>query len=157
MRSDHRNQSGNVDRKCRRVVTAPTCSPPAMTCYRLVMAWLVHDGTVLASVERADSVRSRTLGLLGRDEIHGALVLDKTKSVHTIGMKFPIDVAFCDDEMRVLRIVTMPKHRVSKIEFGAACAIETTAGRFNHWKIQAGAQLEIRDTSSKDSAITAVA
>lgn len=128
-----------------------------MTCYRLVMAWLVHDGTVLASVERADSVRSRTLGLLGRDEIHGALVLDKTKSVHTIGMKFPIDVAFCDDEMRVLRIVTMPKHRVSKIEFGAACAIETTAGRFNHWKIQAGAQLEIRDTSSKDSAITAVA
>ena len=72
------------------------------------MAWLVHDGTVLASVERADSVKSRTKGLLGRDEIDGALLLRGTKSVHTIGMRFPIDVAFCDDEMRVLRIVTMP-------------------------------------------------
>ena len=116
------------------------------------MAWLVHDGTVLASVERADSVKSRTKGLLGRDGIDGALLLDRTKSVHTIGMKFPIDVAFCDDEMRVLRIVTMPKHRVSRIEFGAACAIETTAGRFNHWQIEPGAQLEIRDESVSASA-----
>ena len=115
------------------------------------MAWLVHDGTVLASLERADSVKSRTKGLLGRDEIDGALLL-RTKSVHTIGMKFPIDVAFCDEELRVLRIVTMPKHRVSRIEFGAACAIETTAGRFNHWQIEAGAQLEIRDESVSASA-----
>ncbi len=108
------------------------------------MTWLVHDGTVLASVERANSVKARTIGLLGRDEIDGALLLEGTKSVHTIGMKFPIDVAFCDDDMRVLRIVTMPKHRVSKIEFGASYAIETTAGRFNHWQIEPGAQLEIR-------------
>lgn len=111
------------------------------------MAWLVHDGTVLASVERSSSVRSRTRGLLGRDEINGALLLDKTKSVHTIGMRFPIDVAFCDEDMKVLRIVTMPKHRVSKFEFRAACAIETAAGRFNHWQIEAGAQLEICDES----------
>ena len=107
------------------------------------MAWLVYDGTVLASVERADSIKSRTLGLLGRDEIDGALLLRGAKSVHTIGMRFPIDVAFCDDDMVVLRIVTMPKHRVSKIEFGATCAIETTAGRFRHWQIEPGAQLEI--------------
>ena len=107
------------------------------------MAWLVHDGTVLASVERAEGIKSRTKGLLGRDEIDGALLLRGTKSVYTIGMRFPIDVAFCDDEMRVLRIVTMPKHRVSKIEFGASCAIETAAGRFNHWQIEPGAQLEI--------------
>ncbi len=108
------------------------------------MAWLVHEGTVLASVERADSVKSRTLGLLGRDQIDGALLLDKAKSVHTIGMKFPIDVAFCDEDLKVLRIVTMAKHRVSKVEFGAACAIETSAGRFNHWRVEPGAQLEIR-------------
>ncbi len=112
------------------------------------MAWLVHEGTVLASVERADSVRSRTKGLLGRDRIDGALLLDKTRSVHTIGMRFPIDVAFCDDEMKVLRIVTMPQHRVSKVEFGAKCAIETTAGRFRHWQIEPGAQLEILGEST---------
>lgn len=115
------------------------------------MAWLMHEGTVLASVERADSIKSRTKGLLGRDGVDGALLLDKTKSVHTIGMKFPIDVAFCDDEMRVIRIVTMQRHRVSKVEFGASCAIETNAGRFSHWKIEAGDQLEIRGDLVSDS------
>jgi len=107
------------------------------------MAWLVHDGQVLASVERADSLRSRAVGLLGRRDFAGALLIEKTKSVHTIGMKFPIDVAFCDAEMKVIRIVTMPKHRVSK-EFSAACAIETEAGRFRHWQVEVGDQLEIR-------------
>ncbi len=108
------------------------------------MAWLMHDGTVLASVERANSIKSRTKGLLGRDDVDGVLLLDKTKSVHTIGMKFPIDVAFCDDEMRVIRIVTMPQHRVSKVERRASCVLETNAGRFSHWQIAPGDQLEIR-------------
>jgi len=108
------------------------------------MAWLVHEGTVLASLERADSVRSRVVGLLGRSEFEGALLIDKTKSVHTLGMKFPIDVAFCDDDLRVIRIVTMARHRVSRIEFGATCVVEAEAGRFRHWKIEPGDQLEIR-------------
>lgn len=115
------------------------------------MAWLVHNGTVLASLERADSIRRRTVGLLGRPEYDGALLLDKTRSVHTIGMKFPIDVAFCDDELNVIRIVTLRQHRVSKIEFGASCAIETEAGRFRHWQVAVGDQLEIRgDLSGSD-------
>ncbi len=115
------------------------------------MAWLVHGETVLASLERADSLRSRTVGLLGKREYEGALLIDRTKSVHTIGMKFPIDVAFCDEEMRVIRIVTMRQHRVSKIEFGAACAIETEAGRFRHWQVEVGDQLEIRGELSDSS------
>lgn len=116
------------------------------------MAWLVHDGTVLASLERADSFLSRTVGLLGRREFDGALLLEKTKSVHTFGMKFPIDVAFCDEELTVLRVVTLPKHRMSKIEFKAACAIETEAGRFRHWRVEPGDTLEIRGDLSSDSA-----
>lgn len=108
------------------------------------MAWLVHDGRVLATLERADSVRLRTKGLLGQDRFDGALLLEKTRSVHTIGMKFAIDVAFCDRDMRVLRIVTVPKFRVTRPEFRASCAIETEAGRFAHWKVAVGDELEIR-------------
>lgn len=108
------------------------------------MAWLVHEGRVLASLERADSLRSRAVGLLGRRELEGALLIEKTKSVHTLGMKFPIDVAFCDEELRVIRIVTLPQQRVSKFERSAACVIETEAGRFRHWQIEAGDQLEVR-------------
>ena len=98
----------------------------------------------MASLERADSLRSRAVGLLGKREYEGALLIEKTKSVHTMGMKFPIDVAFCDKDMFVIRIVTLPQHRVTKIELGASCVIETEAGRFRHWKIEPGDQLEVR-------------
>ena len=108
------------------------------------MARLVHDGKVLASLERADSIRGRTIGLLGRDEFDGALLLEKTRSVHTLGMKFPIDVAFCDRDLRVVRIITMGQHRISRVQFSASCAIETAAGRFRHWKVEVGDELEIR-------------
>ena len=108
------------------------------------MPWLVHEGRVLASLERADSIRDRAVGLLGRRELEGALLIERTKGVHTIGMKFPIDVAFCDDEMRVISIVTLPRHRVSKFERNAKCVVEAEAGRFRHWQVEAGDQLEIR-------------
>jgi len=114
------------------------------------MAWLVHDGTVLASLERATTLRRRLVGLLGQKEYDGALLIDKTKGVHTIGMKFPIDVAFLDKDMRVIRIVTLPQHRFSRFERSATCVVETAAGRFRHWKVEAGDQLEIRGELTVD-------
>lgn len=115
------------------------------------MAWLVHEGRVLASLERADSLRDRMVGLLGKREYEGALLIDKAKSVHTLGMKFPIDIAFCDDDLRVIRIVTLQTQRVSKFERAAACVIEAEAGRFRHWKVEAGDQLEIRGDLDGDA------
>jgi uncharacterized membrane protein (UPF0127 family) len=108
------------------------------------MAWLVHEGTVLATLDRADSLRARTRGLLGRDSYEGALLLERTRSVHTVGMRFPIDVAFCDKDLRVLRIVTLPARRVTRVNWRAHCVIEAEAGRFAHWKVRVGDQLEIR-------------
>ena len=41
-----------------------------------IMAWLVCDARVLASAELADTRRARRRGLLGRDRIDGALVIE---------------------------------------------------------------------------------
>ena len=71
------------------------------------MPWLVHDSKVLATLEVADSITSRSKGLLGRDGIEGALLLSPARSVHTVRMRFAIDVAFLDADHVVLRIVTM--------------------------------------------------
>ena len=71
------------------------------------MPWLLRDDEVLATLEVADDCRSRTGGLLGRDGCDGALLLQPARSVHTIGMRFAIDVAYCDGDLRVLRVVTM--------------------------------------------------
>ena len=108
------------------------------------VAWLLRDGEVLASLEVATSRRARTKGLLGRDGFDGALLLRPCRSVHTLRMRFPLDVAFCDAELRVLRIVRMPRHRVGMPVPRARCAIEAEAGAFARWNLQVGDELEIK-------------
>jgi uncharacterized protein len=106
------------------------------------VAWLLRDGEVLASLEVAGSRRARSRGLLGRDGVDGALLLRPCRSVHTLGMRFAIDVAFCDDELRVLRVVTMPRHRLSRPVWRSRAVIE--AGAFARWGLRPGDQLEVK-------------
>jgi len=108
------------------------------------MAWLLRDGVVLASLEVAGSARARTRGLLGRDSIEGALLLRPASSVHTIGMRFPIDVAYCDRDLMVLGTVTMARNRVGRPRRRARAVIEAAADTFAHWDLQPGQQLEVQ-------------
>ena len=110
------------------------------------MPWLVLDEKVLATLEVADSVGGRTRGLLGRDGIEGALLLTPAKSVHTIRMKFAIDVAFLDREHNVLRVVTMPPNRLGMPQWRARSVIEAEAGSFERWGLRTGDHVEIRGT-----------
>lgn len=108
------------------------------------MAWLLRDGEVLASLEVAGDRRARSRGLLGRDGVDGALLLRPCRSVHTVGMRFPIDVAFCDGDLRVLRVVTMPRHRLSRLVWRSRAVVEAEAGAFGRWGLQVGDQLEVK-------------
>ena len=108
------------------------------------MAWLLRDGEVLASLEVAGDRRARSRGLLGRDGVDGALLLRPCRSVHTVGMRFPIDVAFCDGDLRVLRVVTMPRHRLSRLVWRSRAVVEAEAGAFARWGLQVGDQLEVK-------------
>jgi uncharacterized membrane protein (UPF0127 family) len=108
------------------------------------VAWLLREGEVLASAEIATSRRARGQGLLGRDGIEGAIVLRPCRSVHTIGMRFPLDVAFCDDEMTVVRVVRMGRHRVALPVLRSRTVIEAEAGAFARWNLRPGDRLEIK-------------
>ena len=110
----------------------------------MAMAWLVADDRVLASLEVAAARRDRRRGLLGRDEFTGALLLERARWVHTMGMRFPIDVAHCDAEMTVLRVTTMAPHRVGMPVWRARSVIEAAAGAFDRWEVGPGLQLEVR-------------
>ena len=95
------------------------------------MAWLVREGEVLAALEVADGAGRRLKGLLGRDGIDGALLLRPARSVHTLGMRFPIDVAFCDRDLQVVDIVCpMHRHRLGRPRWKARMVIEAEAGAF---------------------------
>lgn len=107
-------------------------------------AWLVVGDTVLASLEVADTGRARVRGLLGRDTLDGALLLQPARSVHTFGMRFAIDVAFVTAELDVLDVVTMAPNRLGRPRWRARGVIEAPAGAFARWGVAPGGRLEIR-------------
>jgi uncharacterized membrane protein (UPF0127 family) len=108
------------------------------------MAWLVREDRVLATLVVADSGRARLRGLLGRDGFDGALLLRPARSVHTVGMRFAIDVAYCDAEMRVVKVRTMPRHRLGLPVLAARSVIEAEAGAFESWDLKVGDELTVR-------------
>ncbi len=109
------------------------------------MAWLVHEGKVIASLEIADSRRSRRIGLLGRDGIEGAMLLVPARSVHTMRMKFAIDVAHLDRDLTVRSVTSMAPGRLGRWHRRAHSVIEAEAGAFRQWGLVEGVQLEIRE------------
>ncbi|MCL4449498.1 MAG: DUF192 domain-containing protein [Actinobacteria bacterium] len=112
------------------------------------MAWLLRNGEVLASLDIASSLFEKSKGLLGLREYNGALLLLHTRSVHSIGMHFEIDVAFCQkgEYITVVSITHMPPYRISLPRFGANCVLEAEVGAFSRWGLQRGDILEIRET-----------
>lgn len=108
------------------------------------MPWLLRDGEVLAVLEEAGTGTARLRGLLGRDGIEGAMLIQPTRSVHTMFMRFAIDVAFVDRDMVVLRTTTMRPWRVSPPVVKAHGVIEAEAGTFAHWGLVTGDRLEIK-------------
>lgn len=100
---------------------------------------------MLASVEIADARSARRRGLLGRDGLDGAIVLRPCRWVHTIGMRFPIDVAFVSDHGEVVKTMQMHQRRIGVPVWRANVVIEAEAGAFARWGLRVGDVVEIRE------------
>jgi uncharacterized membrane protein (UPF0127 family) len=109
------------------------------------VAWLVCDARVLASAEIAKDRASRRRGLLGNDHFEGALVIEPCRWVHTIGMRFPLDVAFLDDDGTVIKLVSMGRYRIGAPVRHARSVIEAERGAFARWGLNVGDVIEVRD------------
>jgi len=105
---------------------------------------VTDEARVLASVEVADARSARRKGLLGRDGLDGALALQPCRWVHTIGMRFPIDVAFVDDDGVVVKTMQMHQRRIGVPVWRANSVIEAEAGAFARWGLHVGDVVEIR-------------
>jgi uncharacterized membrane protein (UPF0127 family) len=111
------------------------------------MPWLLRDAEVLAAVEVMTTGRDRRRGLLGRDGIDGAVLIDRCRAVHTLGMRFPIDVAYCRRDaggLLVLDTATMRPWRVGAPRLRARCVIEAEAGAFARWALVPGDVVEVK-------------
>lgn len=108
------------------------------------VGWLVRDGDVLASVEVARGRKAKALGLLGRPSLTGALVLPATRSVHSLGMHFDLDVAFVDADNIVIRMLQLRRNRVTLPVWRSRLVIEAEAGSFGLWELNIGDKVELR-------------
>ncbi|WP_435974280.1 DUF192 domain-containing protein [Streptomyces sp. Qhu_M48] len=108
---------------------------------------------VAVPLEVAASYRARRRGLLGRDGIAGAaLLIVRTNSVHTFGMRFAIDVAHLDRSFRVLSVVTMRPGRLGMIRPRGRHVLEAEAGAMAGWGLRPGARVRVDVESGPDRA-----
>jgi uncharacterized membrane protein (UPF0127 family) len=114
-----------------------------MGSYKDGTATLLINGTNPVPLEIAASYRARTRGLLGRDGIDGALLLTPAGSIHTLRMRFAIDVAYLDRRLRVLAVRTMPPGRFGRPRLRSRHVLESQAGTMEAWGLKPGAQLAI--------------
>lgn len=107
--------------------------------------WLLRDGKVLASLEIPDRRSTRMWGLMRRDGVEGALLLRPCRSVHSFGVRFELDVAFLDGDNVIIRMLRLPRRRVTLPVWRARSVLEAEAGAFGRWQLRIGDQLEIRE------------
>ena len=106
---------------------------------------LERTGTVLA--DRATFARSpwsRMRGLLGRSGLAEgeAMVFERSASIHTLGMRFPIDAVFIDQDWRV--VCLKPDLGPGKLVLpvpGGWGTIELAAGSAARHGVQIGDQI----------------
>ncbi len=110
----------------------------------LPSAWLVSDGRVLASANIADTARAKRRGLIGQQDLQTALVITPCRWIHTVGMRFALDIAYLDSEGTVIKVQRVNRNRVPLPVFSARTVIEAKAGLFERWGLQLGATIEMR-------------
>lgn len=104
---------------------------------------LLVDGRPAAPLEVASSRRARARGLLGRTGIDGALLLRGTGSIHTVGMRFPIDVALCTEHLEVVVVQTVAPGRWVLPRRRIRAVVEAEAGSFARWGLVPGSVLAV--------------
>ncbi len=92
------------------------------------------------AAEVADTSKKRRKGLLGRTSLSEGegLWITPCEAIHTIGMKFPIDVVFLSRDRRVVKLkeavppgriaVCLRAHSVLELPAGTVAATNTAVG-----------------------------
>jgi hypothetical protein len=110
----------------------------------LVAMKLGGTETVAERVRVADRFWSRTCGLLGRPPLRrgDALLLRPCRAVHTVGLSYPIDVAFLDSGGTVVAAYPgLEPNRRTRWHGDAYCALELPSGTLERTALSEGQRL----------------
>ncbi len=112
---------------------------------------LSKDIILLENVSIAKSFFSRLKGLLGKTDLSEGegIVIKPCNAIHTMGMKFPIDVAFIDKNNEVIKVIReIPPGKFSPIVKKSVYVIESRENEFNERRLSIGDKLEIKGIQS---------
>lgn len=107
---------------------------------------LTSHTDLACNLVKADNLFARLKGLLGRNSLPPgeALLLKPCNGIHTIGMRFAIDVLFLDRENRVVAVTkALQPNRLTRIYLHAASVLELPAGTIEATTTAIGNQIEI--------------
>lgn len=104
---------------------------------------------IATHVDLADTPQARRIGLLKHERLelgHGLFIPARSwvpfMAIHTIGMKFSIDVFFLDEHQCVTRLDTIQPNRVVWVR-GARGVLETSAGTLAASRTRVGDRIEM--------------
>lgn len=105
---------------------------------------------VASSVEVAGTRNTRRRGLLGRDRLDetSAMLLAPCTGVHTVGMRFAIDVIFVDRQGYVVKVVRDLKPWRIALASRAHAVIEMPAGSLRWGQVLIGDRLYLTSAST---------
>ncbi|HLI62555.1 MAG TPA: DUF192 domain-containing protein [Terriglobales bacterium] len=94
----------------------------------------------------AETSLSRMVGLLGQRGLEPGtgLLIIPSQAIHTVAMRFPIDVIFVDRKWKVIHLRSaMVPYRMTGIHWRARCVLELPAGVIAQTSTAVGDQLAI--------------
>ena len=116
---------------------------------------LTKETWLATKVRKADNFLTRLIGLLKRTHLGPveALWLMPSRGIHTIGMKFPIDVVFLNKKHTVVGLMAdLAPFRISPVHFSGYSVLELPSGTIKKSRTEIGDQFEISlvETSAMD-------
>ena len=104
-------------------------------------------GTMIGDrIEIAETSLTRMVGLLGKDNLaaEGGLWIRPSSGVHTLGMKFAIDVIGLDGELKVVRLwERLRPQRITSVSLRMRSVVELPPGRIAECGVVLGDTLRI--------------
>ena len=102
---------------------------------------------LIPRVSRTTRSRERLLGLLGRDSLASGegLLIDPCGSVHTLFMRFSLDLVYLSREFIVLKLVRNVRPWRFSGRLGARYTLELQAGEIARLKLSKGQALKWQD------------
>jgi hypothetical protein len=105
-------------------------------------------GSVLGThIRIADNAWSRAVGLLADDGLDSGsgLWLEPCSGIHTVGMRFAIDVIALDRGLRVRGLwERLGRFRIAAVSWKTRCVLELPGGTIRQSATEVGDQLELR-------------